>query len=401
MRRFTKLLIFISMLAIACSCGKQKELAESGPRRVSAATVLVSRKPVYDGRSFPGKVEAKNKIVLASRISAYVISVHVDEADHVKKGEVLIDIDDKEIRERISSLEATLSQIRRQRDALTARLLYARSQFRRYMNLLQEEAATKEEFEKTKSEYEAILKQIEAASAREKSVKAQIEQVKASLDYTRITSPTDGTVTGRLVDPGTFVTAGQPLLVIEAPRQGYWFRANVDEGLLRSVKKIPGVAVAIPSAGIFFFTNEVLVIPEIDLASHTFSAKVDISRSGLDPTTVGKIKNGMFGRLIWLSRIKEKLAIPKMSIIKRGEIEGVYVVDENKRIHFRVIKSGAVFSEAKIRHKKVLVPIDTSIARKAETRGKFVWVEVLSGLKTGEKIIASNLDSISEGYILK
>ncbi len=401
MKKFLGLFLVIFLSVVVTSCGKTERSAELHRKKISASLIPVPTKTAWKGRSFPGTVEAKNRVELSSRMAAYVTAVKVNEGDHVEKGQLLVSIDDRSLKEKINALEATLTQIGKQKKALMARVSYARAQFRRYSALLKEQAATREEFERIKSEYNALLKQTEAVSAREKSVRAQIKDIEASLSYANILAPTSGTVTQRFVDPGTFVNMGQPLLSMEAPKKGFWFKARVDESLYDSAGQIPGVVVSIPSIAIDFFTRSILVVPDIDSSTHTFLVKVDLSKTNLSEKSKSRFRDGLYGRLVWLTDARKIIVIPVKAIVTRGEIKGVYVVDEGNVVHFRVIKQGSFFSQINIDGKEIFVPVDLDIRENSPVSVESLWVEVLSGLEKGEKIVISNLDQVSEGNIVK
>ena len=401
MKRFLELFLITLLLTVAVSCGKEKGRSELRHEEISASTITVPARTVWLGRSFPGRVEAKNRIELSSRMSAYVTDVKVNEGDHVKKGQLLLTIDERSLKEQIQALRATLRQIEEQKKALLARVSYARSQYRRYSALLKDGAVTRQEFERIKSDYDSILKQTEAISAREKSIQARIKEVETNLSYTSISAPTDGTVIRRFVDPGTFVNMGQPLVSMEAPQKGYWFKAQVDEGLLESAQEIPGVVVSIPSAGIHFFTRSVLVVPDIDRETHTFTAKVDLSMISRKSMSVRKVNDGMYGRLIWLTGTRTTVVIPSETIIARGEIKGVYVLDGNNIVHFRVIKTGSFFTPVNMNGKEMLVPAAIGMPARPGSLPKGTRVEILSGLQQGDKIVSSNLYRVSEGNRVK
>lgn len=205
-----------------------------------------------------------------TRIPGYIKEVRFTEHQHVKKGDTLVLIDDREYNIQVEQAEAaylaanasknvTASNVNTVQSGLSisdaniaaaqARLWNAEKQFHRYENLLTEGAATQQQFDQVKSEYDALAAQTKALlqqrattslSASEASQKipvnnadikrthALLEYAKLNLSYTVITAPYDGVTGRRTIQEGQLVQAGQTLLSY-VRNDSSWVVANYKE----------------------------------------------------------------------------------------------------------------------------------------------------------------------------
>ena len=205
-----------------------------------------------------------------TRIPGYIKEVRFTEHQHVKKGDTLVLIDDREYNIQLEQAEAaylaatasknvTASSVNTVQSGLSisdaniaaaqARLWNAEKQFHRYENLLTEGAATQQQFDQVKSEYDALAAQTKALmqqrattslSAAEVSQKipvnnadikrthALLEYAKLNLSYTVITAPYDGVTGRRTIQEGQLLQAGQTLLSY-VRNDSSWVVANYKE----------------------------------------------------------------------------------------------------------------------------------------------------------------------------
>lgn len=108
------------------------------------------------------------------------------------------------------------------------------------------------------------------------------------------------------------------------------------------------------------------VVPSVDPMTRTFLLKISISGEGL--------KNGSYGKVSIPAGKKEVLLVSKKAIVEKGQLTGVYVVDANSIVTYRLIRPGRVYGD---------------------------MVEVLSGLNPNERIIVDNVEKAVDGGIVK
>jgi RND family efflux transporter MFP subunit len=392
MKRAINLLLISALLpALISACGEREKPGPAG-KAVSAQTVTAVKEKILLTRRFPGQVEAKNRVVLSSKISGAITALYVEEGDQVKKGSRLITVDDRELKKKMEALRADLDAAQRGREAIAARTAYAQANFKRFSQLFKEDAATREEFDRAKAEHESLAKQELTFSAQEKAVKARQGELRALLSYAEITAPSAGVVVKRYADRGAFVSAGQPLIALDDEAAGFWFAAQIDEALMEQGRDKPVVRIAIPARGIDIAAPVSVMVPHMDAATRTFTVKADI--------TGQKVQGGLYGSLYWPLAEAEKLLIPARAVIRRGDLTAVFVAGAGRVLHFRLIKTGAYFKKSGPQEKSLFFPAEPAPGE-IENRGKDLRVEVLSGLSPQEIVVAADAQAVSEGDVLK
>lgn len=392
MKTGSELLILGSAVIIFLSACSSGEKPVPAGKTVFASTVTAAEEKVLLTRRFPGRVAAKNHMVLSSKISGTIVALYVEEGARVTTGARLIIIDDRELQKKMEVLRAELDAVRRSRESAAARTVYAQAHFTRFAQLIKEDAATREEFDRAKAEYESLAKQELSLAAQEKALIAQQGELEALLSYARITAPAAGVVVKRFVDPGAFVSAGQPLIALDNEDAGFWFVAAVDEAL---IKHDPGkllVQISIPSQGMYFTIPLTSVVPHIDPATRSFTVKADLSGQA--------VHSGMYGSLYWPLGEEKKLLIPASAIIRRGDLTAVYVAGSDRKIHFRLIITGRYFKKTRLQDNIIFSAVELS-PEILDTVGSDLWVEVLAGLAPQEVIVASDIRAVSEGDVLQ
>jgi multidrug efflux system membrane fusion protein len=201
----TGVLLFISLFSLGCGNSESKTgnvraaMNQSVP--VSVAPVRLQDMPVY--LVGLGSVTPLNAVSVRSRVDGQLVQVAFREGQDVKQGQLLAVIDPRPFEVQLSQAQATLF-----RDQ--AQLRDARLNYQRFKGLLEQSGAMSQQQVDTQA---ALVDQFEGAVRNDQ---AQIDNAKLQLTYCHITSPIDGRIGLRLVDPGNIVHASDanPLLVV-------------------------------------------------------------------------------------------------------------------------------------------------------------------------------------------
>jgi len=237
-------------------------------------------------------------VPIRSSVSGYVKEIYFQDNQEVKKGDLLITIDDKELRAKVAQSQAALENAKANLLAVKdnasagnlnadaavlssvtteqnisvskARLNKVKEDFRRIKNMFNDKAATQAELDAIKAEldvaeaqYNAAMSQYKASSAQSEGVRSQADGQKAmiaiaealvrqreaelvlaetQLEYATIEAPCDGIVSKRSVEIGQFITAGSPLCST-IDNLHLWVTANFKETQISKLR--PGQSVDI------------------------------------------------------------------------------------------------------------------------------------------------------------
>src|SRR5690606_39161367 len=149
-------------------------------------------------RSYLGEVVASSDAALSTAESGRVRRVHVVEGAAVKRGQLLLELDDGLVR-------AELVEARASKEEVAVQLKQATREAERYRNLQREAVVSAVEADREVDEANRLVAVGQEAEA---TIKTRSERVQRH----RITAPFDGTVARRLVDPGDHLAAGEPAL---------------------------------------------------------------------------------------------------------------------------------------------------------------------------------------------
>lgn len=202
-------------------------------------------------------------ISVAPKITGHVTSLLVNDNDYVKKGQLLLVIDDRDYKNKVDELqnalqEAGSNKISASKDikkstadlsGVNKTLDYAKKDFERYSKLKENDLCTKQEYDTAYTNYKKALEKqsaqkalLDAAKSQDKAkganvgkIRAQLNQSKLNLSYTKIYAPQDGYISNRSVEEGNYVNVGQPLMSIVSP--DVWIVANFKETQLTNMKK--------------------------------------------------------------------------------------------------------------------------------------------------------------------
>jgi len=346
------------------SCGRKERSAEEKPVTVlkDVAVELVKQESLPEVLEVVGTVRSRTAAMISPRIAGVIAVMRVKEGDRVKKGEVMARLDALENQANALAAVNAVEEARRALDESIARKHLAVTQFERYRNLLTGDVVSRQDFEVKETEKELALQGVARAEARLKQAQEQSKGAGIVADYTRIVAPISGIITSRTADLGSTVFPSQPLFTIE-DENGYQLELAIPESMATRIRPGSAVQITLDSLGSSFAARIVEIVPAADPASRTYTAKVPLAQQGL--------KSGMFGRgAVALGTAVNSISVPKKSVVERGAMNSVWVVDSGNIARLRLVKIGRAINER---------------------------VEILSGLSAGERVVVSGVEKVSDG----
>lgn len=184
------------MLAIPCAAIAQEGAPAPRPQAVPVTTAQVTRQDVPVIARAIGTVQAFQAVTVRARVDGTLDRVLFNEGQRVKPGEVLAQIDPR-------PYQALLDQVLAKKAADEAMLASTRADLARYAELANMQVASRQKWEQTRA---AVLQ----GEANVRGDEAAIAAAQLNLSFTRITSPVDGRVGLRQIDPGNLIRVSDP-----------------------------------------------------------------------------------------------------------------------------------------------------------------------------------------------
>jgi len=326
-------------------------------------------------QQFTGTVQSRVVVQVSARITAHILEVTVHSGQQVKKDEVLVRLDDADVKTRIKQAEAGVGAAEAAVRAAEASLAAAKAakveadlDLKRFQDLFKAGAAPEQQLQAADAKAKTAQANVERAQENiaeaQKEVaraKAFVQEAQANLDYTVIRSPMDAVVVDKQAEPGDLAAPGRPLITLQSPTR-LRLEAAVSESCARRIAVGDRATVRIDSVQAEVPVSVTEIVPATDPKSRSFLVRADLPAfPGLQP--------GLFGRLEFPCAPRPTLSMPAAALLARGQLDLAFVVTDN-RACLRLITVG-------------------------RTQGD--WQEVLSGLSQGERVVVKPPPDLRDG----
>ncbi len=212
---------------------RKKEAASANkplPPVYSVKGTKIERGSVLMSRSFLGKIEPDQRVKISSKITGYIKNVYFTAGDIVKKGDLIAEIDDTQIKLAVKNLKHQKASLLFQKNSLEETLKNAESdftfiknKFKRDKALYESGAISLEEFQKSENIFEnyrnkiiSIKNSIKSLDERISSLLTEIDSKRHDLTYTEVYSQFTGKVTKEFLKKGSLAVPGSPILEMES-----------------------------------------------------------------------------------------------------------------------------------------------------------------------------------------
>lgn len=357
-RLITPLVVIVIVLILGALVFRGGEEAETnGDRSQRTRAISVDLAPVAatnlrDIVNGVGTLDPIQEVRIKPEIHGKLMAVNFEEGGFVQKGQVLFEIEDEKITSQYDARKAALQSAR-------IRLENLRRNFNRVSSLRERNLVSEDQFDNAKTE-------LDAASSDVKRLEAELALAEKQVQDTIIHAPFDGYISRQLVDPGTFVTAGEPLAVvykIDLLQISFYIPAKYAPRV-RPGQDIHASVAAYPDRR---FRGKVdFISPTADQATRKFRVRANID----NPES--KLMPGSFASVQLVLDVREdRPVIPEQSLVTTREGYIVYVVDPDDKI-------------ARIRE------VRTGLREPGR-------VEVMAGLSAGEQVVVYGHLQLDDG----
>ncbi|NTV73216.1 MAG: efflux RND transporter periplasmic adaptor subunit [Holophaga sp.] len=363
--------------------------ASRGDKGVAVQVATVARENIQAKVSANGKIQAVVKVDLTANVMGQVTALKVKEGDHVKKGDLILEIDNVRSRATVESLRSASLAVAHDFETSRARLEQARKDFDRASANHKAGITSQSDFDQATTALRTAQAAFEGAQQRVAQSRAELAGGQDSLNKTRILAPMDGVVTAKRIELGETAVIGlqnQPgtVLVTISDMSRVEAEMEVDEASIPTVRTGQAAQVRIDAYPNQLFDGVVTEVGGSPIVQTNVNEAIKFKVKVMIKNPPDTIKPGLSTQAdIFTGNRDQALAIPLQALVmrdiklKKGETfapgapreeEGVYVMEGGKAV-FKALKTGLMGE---------------------------LNVEVLSGLKGGESLVTGPFKALRE-----
>ena len=310
--------LLLAIMWMAGSFDSKIEPSEINPvSPYTGETLTIGNSQAHKYEEVSATVHSKQTTQVAARILAPIKSIHVKAGDIVKKGDLLIELDNRNNKANVAQSKANIN-------AISAQLQQAKSHYIRTKNLYTKESVTKAQLEQANANYNSLKAQI--VSARQK-----LESSKTTSSYSQIKAPFSARIIDRFAELGDLATPGMKLLSLYDPIS-LRIDANIRESLALTLSVGQQLEANIPALNQTIKATIEEIVPAANPGARSFLIKATIQHDK-------KLLPGMFAKIRVPSGDKQQLMIPTSYVKRMGQLDVVWVLENTIAIR-RFIRIG-------------------------------------------------------------
>jgi membrane fusion protein (multidrug efflux system) len=350
-----------SALCLAlCGCAKAPPAAPPPP---VVQVMLVTTTNAPASTEFIGQLDSPQNVQIRARVEAFVDQMLFTEGAPITEGAPVFKLDDKPYQDQLAAAKGALAEAQ-------AALNKYEKDVARLTPLAQKRAVPQQDLDNA-------LASVDVGKAAVLTAQARVESARLNVGYCDVRAPIAGLIGAKQVSIGELVGKGEPtLLATISTLDPIWFYCNVGEvnylkaeaETRRTGKKVEELPVTLvlangtlhPDQGRFVF---------IDRAVDPKTGTLRVRAAFANPN--GLLRPGMFGRIkVDLGVRPDAILVPERSVAELQGKNFMWVVDANNTTTQRPVKVGDQFGE---------------------------YLQILEGIKPGERIVLEGLQKVREG----
>jgi len=406
------ILLLVAIGAFVASCGgsranaiKEESASTNQPVAVEVTTASAIKRDLPRFFEATGSLAGDQQTDVAPQTSGKVVAVGVDIGSPVKRGQMLVRLDDAELKLRVEQAEAQVGQAKaavrqaeekiglrpgqsfdpnRVAEVASAKVAFdlAEKNFRRAEKLIESGDVSRSFYDQQRAQRDQLREQYDVALAQARqnyagvevartnvaNAEAQLALVRKNLSYANIPSPIDGFVAERTADLGEFVSPQQKVATIVRTNP-LRIRIDIPEQAISEVRVGQSVSITTSAWPDRNFSGRVArIAPSVSTTSRTLTVEAEIENSS------GALKPGQFATVrILQERADPAVLIPARAVVTEAGVSRVYVI-KNGYAEQRLVQTG-------------------------QTEGDLI--EIRLGVAADEQVATSNLEQLSDGIAVK
>ncbi len=406
------ILLLLAASAFVASCGgsranskKEETAATAQPVAVEVTTAAAIQRELPRFFEATGSLAGDQQTDVAPQTAGKVVAVGVEIGSPVRRGQVLVRLDEAELKLRVdqaaTQVEQAKAAVRQAEEKIGLRpgqafdpnrvaevaaarvsLDLAEKNLRRAEKLIESGDVSRSFYDEQRSRRDQLKEQYEVAVAQARqnyagvdvartnvaNAQAQLALARKNLSYAIIPSPIDGIVSERTADLGEYVSPQQKVATIVRTNP-LRMRIDIPEQAIPEVRVGQSVSITTSAWPDKNFAGRVArIAPNVSATSRTLTVEAEIDNSS------GALKPGQFATVRLLQeRAAPAVLIPARAVATEAGVSRVFVI-KNGRAEQRLVQTG-------------------------QTEGDLI--EVKSGVAADEQVATSNLEQLSDGIAIK
>jgi RND family efflux transporter MFP subunit len=412
LKLITLILVLVAVGAFVASCGgskasvrKTEPAANAEPTAVEITTAAAIKRDLPRFFEATGSLAGDQQTDVAPQTSGKVVAVGVDIGTYVKRGQMLVRLDDAEMKLRVDQAAAQLEQakaaVRQAEEKIGLRpgqafdpnhvaevaaarvaLDLAEKNLRRAEKLIESGDVSRSFYDEQRARRDQLKEQYDVALAQARqnyaavdvartniaNAEAQLALARKNLSYANIPAPIDGYVTERTADLGEYVSPQQKVATI-VQTNPLRIRIDIPEQAIPEVRVGQSVSINTSAWPDKNFAGRVArIAPNVSATSRTLTVEAEIENSS------NALKPGQFATVrILQARAAPAVLIPARAVVNEAGVNRVFVI-KNGHAEQRLVQTG-------------------------QTEGDLI--EVKSGVAADEQVATSSLEQLSDGIAVK
>ncbi len=406
------LLLLLAISVFVASCGgsranvrKDEPAGTAPPAAVEVTTAAAIQRDLPRFFEATGSLAGDQQTDVAPQTSGKVVAVGVDIGTYVKRGQMLVRLDDAELKLRVDQAAAQLEQTKaavrqaeekiglrpaqafdpnRVAEVAAAKVAFdlAEKNLRRAEKLIESGDVSRSFYDEQRARRDQLKEQYDVALAQARqnyagvdvartnvaNAEAQLALARKNLSYANIPAPIDGFVSERTADLGEYVSPQQKVATIVRTNP-LRIRIDIPEQAIPEVRVGQSVSITTSAWPDKNFAGRVArIAPNVSATSRTLTVEAEIENSS------GALKPGQFATVrILQERAAPAVLIPARAVVNEAGVSRVFVI-KNGHAEQRLVQTG-------------------------QTEGDLI--EVKSGVAADEQVATSNIEQLSDGIAVK
>ncbi len=371
----TRLLPVLLLAATLAGCAS--DAPELPPPVVRIA--IVGQSEAQD-LSFVGTTQATSESRVSFQVGGTLVRRSADVGDRVRAGQVLAQLDPSDIALQRQQAASGLAQAEAGLRQARAGARLAQAEYERVRALYADDLIALSGYDGARTGRDTARDAVEQAQAGVSAARDGVALADRALGYTRLVSPSDGSVGDIYAEPGELVAPGQPIALIASDDAPMEIRFDASESVVGEVQAGRRVRVTLTALDGAPFNGTITQVGTAAARGGT-TYPVTVRLENAD----ARVRSGMTGRVT----LPRQLAADAPAAL----VVPVSSLDRDERGSYALIVSGGRGA-----------PVDSArVERRSVTTGRLLsgGVEVTSGLAAGDRIVAAGLSDLLPGQAVR